>query len=107
MAEEEPEQETGVVGVAFQETSAAGPEFRTWFRGEHTNVNPRIDHIMVVEGPEKSVLQGWLLDGPLIENTTQITAFVSCFASGVSETELLKTWRSECNAAATEVAGEV
>ncbi len=91
MAEDEPEQETGAVGVAFQETSAKGPEFRTWFRGEHTNFNPKLDQIMAVDGPEKFVLQGWLPDAPLIEKTTQITAFGSCFAANISN------WLSERN----------
>lgn len=83
--------ETGAVGVAFQETSDKGAEFRTWFRGEHTNFNPRLDQIMAVEGPEKFVLQGWLPEKPLIDKSTQITAFGSCFAANISN------WLSERN----------
>jgi len=91
VAEEVPENETGAVDVAFQHTSAAGAEFRTWFRGEHTNFNPKLDQIMAVEGPEKFVLQGWLPDAPLIDKDTQITAFGSCFAANISN------WLSERN----------
>lgn len=91
MAEETLETETGAVGVNFQETSAKGGEFRTWFRGEHTNFNPALSQIMAVDGPEKYVLQGWLPDAPLIEKTTQITAFGSCFAANISN------WLSERN----------
>ncbi len=91
MAEKEPQTETGAVGVAFQETSEKSAEFRTWFRGEHTNFNPKLDQIMAVDGPEKYVLQGWLPDEPLIEKSTQITAFGSCFAANISN------WLSERN----------
>ena len=91
MAVKEPKSETGAVDVAFQHTSAKGAEFRTWFRGEHTNFNPKLDQIMAVEGPERYVLEGWLPDAPLIEQTTQITAFGSCFAANISN------WLSERN----------
>ncbi len=85
------EAETGAVGVAFQETSAQGAEFRTWFRGEHTNFNPKLDQLMATDGPEKYVLHGWLPDEPLIDKSTQITAFGSCFAANISN------WLSERN----------
>lgn len=91
MAEKEPEPETGAVDVAFQHTSEKGPEFRTWFRGEHTNFNPKLDQIMALDGPEKFVLHGWLPKEPLIERTTQVTAFGSCFAANISN------WLSERN----------
>ncbi|MEM9426383.1 MAG: GSCFA domain-containing protein [Pseudomonadota bacterium] len=91
MAEKEPVEETGAVGIAFQKTSAKGDDFRTWFRGEHTNFNPKLDQIMAVEGPERFVLHGWLPEEPLIKRTTQITAFGSCFAANISN------WLSERN----------
>ncbi|MGR3512441.1 MAG: GSCFA domain-containing protein [Paracoccaceae bacterium] len=91
MADQEPDQQTGAVDVAFQHTSAKGAEFRTWFRGEHTNFNPKLDQIMAVDGPERFVLQGWLPDAPLIDKGTQITAFGSCFAANISN------WLSERN----------
>ena len=83
--------ETGAVGVAFQKTSAKGADFRTWFRGEHTNFNPKLQQIMQLDGPEKFVLHGWLPDEPLIDKSTQITAFGSCFAANISN------WLSERN----------
>ncbi|NNE82101.1 MAG: GSCFA domain-containing protein [Silicimonas sp.] len=82
---------TKAVDVAFQHTSAKGAEFRTWFRGEHTNFNPKLDQIMALDGPENFVLQGWLPNEPLIDKTTQITAFGSCFAANISN------WLSERN----------
>ena len=83
--------DTGAVDVAFQHTSAKGSEFRTWFRGEHTNFNPKLDQLLAVEGPERFVLEGWLPDQPLIGKSTQITAFGSCFAANISN------WLSERN----------
>ena len=83
--------DTRAVNVAFQPTSEKGSEFRTWFRGEHTNFNPKLDQIMAVDGPEKFVLQGWLPDTPVIDKSTQITAFGSCFAANISN------WLSERN----------
>ena len=88
---ESSEPETGAVGLPFQETSASGSEFRTWFRGEHTNFNPKLDQIMQVDGPERFVLHGWLPKTPLIDKSTQITAFGSCFAANISN------WLSERN----------
>lgn len=85
------ENDTGAVDVAFQETSEKGAEFRTWFRGEHTNFNPKLDQIMALDGPEKFVLHGWLPEEPLIDKATQITAFGSCFAANISN------WLSERN----------
>ncbi len=88
---EDTPRETGAVGVAFQQTSAKGAEYRTWFRGEHTNFNPKLDQIMAAAGPESYVLHGWLPEKPLIEKSTQITAFGSCFAANISN------WLSERN----------
>ncbi len=91
VAQKEPKTDTGAVDVAFQHTSEKGAEFRTWFRGEHTNFNPKLDQIMALDGPEKFVLHGWLPDAPVIEKNTQITAFGSCFAANISN------WLSERN----------
>ncbi len=91
VAESEQDTETRAVDVNFQETSEKGSEFRTWFRGEHTNFNPKLDRLMALDGPEKFVLHGWLPDEPLIEKSTQITAFGSCFAANISN------WLSERN----------
>lgn len=85
------ETETGAETLAFQPTSAKGPEFRTWFRGEHTNFNPKLDALMQADGPEKFVLEGWVPDAPVITKSTQITAFGSCFAANISN------WLSERN----------
>ncbi|MEO1537752.1 MAG: GSCFA domain-containing protein [Pseudomonadota bacterium] len=91
MAEIDPDPDMGAVDIAFQPTSKSGAEFRTWFRGEHTNFNPKLDQIMAVDGPENFVLQGWLPETPTIDKTTQITAFGSCFAANISN------WLSERN----------
>jgi hypothetical protein len=68
----------------FQTTSSAGSDFRTWFRGDQTNFNPRLDQIIATDGPLKFVLDGWIPDAPVIGPDTQITAFGSCFAANIS-----------------------
>ena len=99
-AEDTGPEKTGAVGVAFQHTSKKGPEFRTWFRGEHTNFNPKLQQLMELDGPEKWVLHGWLPDAPLIDKGTQITAFGSCFAANISN------WLSERNFRVLNRAGD-
>lgn len=83
--------ETKAVDVAFQQTSSKGSDYRTWFRGEHTNFNPKLDQLMAADGAGEFVLSGWLPDAPLIDKSTQITAFGSCFAANISN------WLSERN----------
>lgn len=68
----------------FQITTSETREFRTWFRGEHTNFNPTSDHMLQVDSVPKYVLKGWLPDAPMITPGTQITAFGSCFAANIS-----------------------
>lgn len=68
----------------FQTTSRKGKEYRTWFRGEHTNVLPHNRHFFKTGGIEKYVLQGWVPDAPTITAHTQVTAFGSCFAANIS-----------------------
>lgn len=69
---------------SFQTTSNDGPEFRTWFRGEHTHFNPTRARMLAPDAVEKWGLKGWLPDGPQIAHDTQITAFGSCFAANIS-----------------------
>jgi hypothetical protein len=75
----------------FQSTTKHSREFRTWFRGEHTNFNPNRAQLIPVSGVTDFVLKGWLPDAPLIRPDTQITAFGSCFASNISN------WLSQRN----------
>jgi hypothetical protein len=70
--------------INFQTTSKDSAEFRTWFRGEHTNFNPTIARLLEVEAAQKFVLHGWVPPAPLITPATQITAFGSCFAANIS-----------------------
>jgi hypothetical protein len=70
--------------VTFQTTSKTGREFRTWFRGEHMNVNPTRARMTGVDGVPKFVLHGWAPKEPFITPDTQITAFGSCFAANIS-----------------------
>jgi GSCFA family len=86
-----PPQGISAVALPFQQTSKDGPEFRTWFRGDHTNFNPTLSQLMEAYGPQNFVLQGWLPDEPMIDRTTRITAFGSCFAANISN------WLSERN----------
>jgi GSCFA family len=70
--------------INFQTTTKDTREFRTWFRGEHTNFNPTMAKLLSVEGARDYVLKGWVPDAPLITPQTQITAFGSCFAANIS-----------------------
>lgn len=70
--------------LKFQPTSRAGSEYRTWFRGEHTNALPHNRHFYKLRGVEKYVLKGWAPEVPAISATSQVTAFGSCFAANIS-----------------------
>ena len=70
--------------LQFQTTSRAGKEYRTWFRGEHTNALPHDRHFFKKGGIERYVLQGWKPAKPCIDAKTQVTAFGSCFAANIS-----------------------
>jgi hypothetical protein len=70
--------------VNFQTTTKSSPEFRTWFRGDHTHYNPTIAQLLDAGGAQKYVLQGWRPTTPPITPATQITAFGSCFAANIS-----------------------
>lgn len=71
--------------INFQRTNKHTPEFRTWFRGEHTNANPTVARMIPADAVGKYVLKGWTPDQPFITPDTQITAFGSCFAANISE----------------------
>ena len=75
---------TKATKLKFQPTSRAGKEYRTWFRGEHTNALPHDRHFYKAGGIEKYVLQGWTPETPSIDARTQVTAFGSCFAANIS-----------------------
>lgn len=74
----------GTGTLNFQVTNRNSQEFRTWFRGEHTNYNPDVARMIDVEAARKYVLQGWVPEQPAIRPDTQITAFGSCFAANIS-----------------------
>ena len=82
---------SGPRALNFQTTTKNTAEFRTWFRGEHTNYNPTVARLLDVDGVRKFVLQGWAPAKPVIRPDTQITAFGSCFAANIS------TWLSRRN----------
>ena len=77
--------------LLFQQTAQQSTVYRTWFRGEHTNRNPKIGQMLDVNAAKDFVLQGWTPDQPIIHPDTQITAFGSCFAANISN------WLSERN----------
>ena len=70
--------------LKFQPTTRASKDYRTWFRGEHTNILPADRHLFQPGGVERFVLQGWLPERPVITAQTQATAFGSCFAANIS-----------------------
>ncbi len=75
---------SGTQQLVFQSTTKRTKEFRTWFRGEHTNYNPSMARMLPVEAARKFVLKGWAPKEPMIRPETQITAFGSCFAVNIS-----------------------
>jgi hypothetical protein len=75
----------------FQTASRDGPEFRTWFRGEHTNFNPSKSRLMRNGAARDFVVKGWEPAAPFLTPQTRITAFGSCFASNIS------TWLARRN----------
>jgi hypothetical protein len=76
---------TGTKQLPFQQTFKDSREFRTWFRGEHTNFNPTLAQILTADAAQKFVLHGWTPAAPVIGSDTQVTAFGSCFAANISE----------------------
>ncbi|MGB3146945.1 MAG: hypothetical protein WBA91_04210, partial [Paracoccaceae bacterium] len=74
----------GTEALNFQVTTRHSPEFRTWFRGEHTNFNPTVAQMLDVKAAARFVLKGWAPADPIIRPDTQITAFGSCFAANIS-----------------------
>lgn len=60
------------------------PDYRTWFRGEQTNFNPRIGQLLAPGGIDEYLLKGWLPPDKPITHETKITAFGSCFAEHIS-----------------------
>lgn len=68
----------------FQRTTKDTREFRTWFRGEHTNYNPTEARMIPADAVKKNILHGWAPEAPVITPETQITAFGSCFAANIS-----------------------
>ena len=76
---------TGTRHLPFQTTTRNTREFRTWFRGEHTNYNPTLARLLAPEAVHEFVLHGWAPAAPAIHADTQVTAFGSCFAANISE----------------------
>lgn len=74
----------GTGTLNFQVTNRNSAEFRTWFRGEHTNYNPDVARMLDVGAAHEFVLRGWAPEQPVIDHDTQITAFGSCFAANIS-----------------------
>ena len=56
----------------------------TWFRGEHCNFNPKLKNLRNARDIVAHVLQGWMPEAPVIDSTTRIAAFGSCFAEHIS-----------------------
>ena len=75
----------------MQATSRTGPEFRTWYRGETTNFNPKVAALLDADNIRDTILKGWAPERPLIGPDTQVTAFGSCFAANISN------WLSQRN----------
>lgn len=70
--------------LQFQPTTRDGDDYRTWFRGENTNLLPSNRYFFRRDGVEKFVLKGWAPKEPVISVNSQVTAFGSCFAANIS-----------------------
>ena len=70
--------------LKFQPTTRTSKDYRTWFRGEHTNLLPADRHFFQPGGIERFVLDGWTPAKPQITAKSQVTAFGSCFAANIS-----------------------
>jgi hypothetical protein len=75
----------GTRQLRFQTTTKDTREFRTWFRGAHTNYNPTMARLIDPGAVHEYVLHGWAPAAPAIGPQTQVTAFGSCFAANISE----------------------
>ena len=60
-------------------------ENSTWFRGENTNFHPPRPALLSERAAETWILDGWLPGAPIIDPSTQVTAFGSCFAQHIGE----------------------
>ncbi len=67
----------------FQHTRRDG-SFRTWFRGESTNFNPKAGQMVSETAVLDHVVTGWRPKELFVGADTQITAFGSCFAANIS-----------------------
>lgn len=70
--------------VRMQSFNRNSKDYRTWFRGEQTNFNPRVHELLQPGGVAEFVLRGWMPEGKPISRQTRITAFGSCFAENIS-----------------------
>lgn len=71
--------------VVMQKMEGNDRDHTTWFRGEHTNFNPKKPAMVGPSAIHDHVLHGWMPPEPMITPNTKITAFGSCFASNISE----------------------
>lgn len=69
--------------VDMQDTSDKSRHI-SWYRGEHTNISPQRHDLYSAEAVENSVVHGFRPDQPVIDKSTRITAFGSCFAANIS-----------------------
>lgn len=83
----------GSTQLQFQTTGKDTREFRTWFRGEHTNYNPTLARLLDPDAADRFVLHGWKPAAPLIGPDTQVTAFGSCFAANISDWLSARSYR--------------
>lgn len=71
--------------LEFQENHDRGPNHGSWFRGEHTNINPNRNRMISQQAVQKYLIKGWEPREKVINSSTQVTAFGSCFAANISE----------------------
>ena len=57
----------------------------SWYRGSSTNFIPSKPELSAPDGVERFVLPGWTPSAPVIDKSTAVLAFGSCFAARVSD----------------------
>ncbi|HEY2326288.1 MAG TPA: GSCFA domain-containing protein [Gaiellaceae bacterium] len=74
------------MGIAVSDAGGRGRgQNKTWFRGENCNFHPPRPALSAQSAVATWILDGWLPDSPIINPTTQVTAFGSCFAQHIGE----------------------
>lgn len=77
--------EGGLATMSYVNQGKAQTATYTWYRGDHCNYGPTLEHLENWQGFYDYFLKGFVPDDVKITPSTQITAFGSCFAANISK----------------------